>query len=56
MGVFIHGLAGDLAMRDIGEEGIIAGDIMEYLPEAVGYCREHFEDISDNIYESVYIV
>jgi len=56
MGVFIHGLAGDLAMRDIGEDGIIAGDIMNYLPEAVRYCQEHFEDIIKNIYESIYIV
>ena len=56
MGVFIHGLAGDLAMRDIGEDGIIAGDIMNYLPEAVRYCQKHFEDIITNIYESIYII
>jgi NAD(P)H-hydrate epimerase len=56
MGVFMHGLAGDLAMRDIGEDGIVAGDIMDYLPEAVQYCREHLEDITKNAYESIYIV
>ncbi len=56
MGVFMHGLAGDLAMKDIGEEGIIAGDIMNYLPEAVQYCREHYEDIIKNIYESIYTI
>jgi ADP-dependent NAD(P)H-hydrate dehydratase / NAD(P)H-hydrate epimerase len=56
MGVFIHGLAGDIAMRDIGENGIIAGDIMNYLPEAVRYCQENFEDIMKNNYESIYIV
>jgi NAD(P)H-hydrate epimerase len=56
MGVFMHGLAGDLAMRDIGEDGIVAGDIMNYLPEAVQYCREHLEDITKNAYESIYIV
>ena len=56
LGVFMHGLAGDLAMRDIGEEGIIAGDIMNYLPEAVQYCREHYEDIIKNIYESIYTI
>jgi len=56
MGVFIHGLAGDLAIRDIAADGIIAGDIMNYLPEAVRYCRENLEDIIKNTYESIYIV
>ena len=56
MGVFIHGMAGDFAMRDIGADGIVAGDIMNYLPEAVRYCRENFEEIIKNIYESIYTV
>jgi hydroxyethylthiazole kinase-like uncharacterized protein yjeF len=56
MGVFMHGLAGDLAMRDMGEDGIIAGDIMNYLPEAVRYCREQLEELTKSVYESIYIV
>jgi hydroxyethylthiazole kinase-like uncharacterized protein yjeF len=56
MGVFMHGLAGDLAMRDIGEDGIIAGDIMNYLPEAVRYCREQLEELTKSVYESIYFV
>ena len=56
MGVFIHGMGGDLAMRDIGVDGIVAGDIMNYLPEAIRYCREHFADITENDYESIYRV
>ena len=38
-GVFLHGLAGDLAALDLGEESLIASDLIRYLPRAFREIR-----------------
>lgn len=40
VGVFLHGVAGDLAARARGEDGVIARDILDHLPAAVRAFRE----------------
>ncbi|MBQ8154349.1 MAG: NAD(P)H-hydrate dehydratase [Prevotella sp.] len=40
VGVYLHGLAGDLAARDLGEESLIAEDIIRYLPRAFKRLKE----------------
>lgn len=38
-GVYLHGLAGQLAARDLGEPSVIATDLLSYLPEAIRECQ-----------------
>jgi NAD(P)H-hydrate epimerase len=37
--VYLHGLAGDLAAARLGEESLVAGDVIEALPEAFAALR-----------------
>lgn len=34
-GAFLHGLAGDLAAETLGEEGVVASDLVDRLPDAI---------------------
>ena len=40
LGCYLHGLAGDLAAKDLSQPGMIASDIIDYLPKA-------FQEVSE---------
>ncbi|MBP7088731.1 MAG: NAD(P)H-hydrate dehydratase [Candidatus Omnitrophica bacterium] len=39
LGVYLHGLSGDLAAKDKTENCLIASDIIEYLPQAIKFTQ-----------------
>ncbi|MBK94944.1 MAG: NAD(P)H-hydrate dehydratase [Planctomycetaceae bacterium] len=41
MGAYLHGLAGDLAVGEVGEISLVATDLIEYLPAAFQHYQAH---------------
>ena len=56
MGVFVHGLAGDMAAEEKGPDGMTAQDTLDYLPYAVQYYRENLPELLENFYNTIHFV
>lgn len=39
--VYLHGLAGDLATKDLGERSVMASDVIKYLPKAFKHLTKY---------------
>jgi NAD(P)H-hydrate epimerase len=43
LAVYLHGLAGDLAAEELGEESLVATDLLRFLPKAWENLRDGFD-------------
>jgi NAD(P)H-hydrate epimerase len=55
-GVFIHGLAGDLASNALGEDSITARSLLDALPEAMKKYRNEHNSLFENYYGKIFLI
>lgn len=55
-GVFLHGLAGDLAAQQSGQDGLLASDIMAALPFVLKKYRENYQQLFENNYGQITVL
>jgi hydroxyethylthiazole kinase-like uncharacterized protein yjeF len=55
-GVFMHGFSGDLAALDLGEDGVTAQDILEYLPFATKLDRQGIPEELEKKYQAATLI
>ncbi len=56
MGVLMHGLAGDSAAAALGEEGVVAGDILAHLPNAIRRYRTEWQAMAEGYFGKISVV
>lgn len=50
LGVFLHGLSADLAAEELGQEAVIASDLIDYMPRAYQKINEPAFNISGQVF------
>jgi NAD(P)H-hydrate epimerase len=39
-GVYLHSMAGELARRELGDAGVLAGDLLPLIPKAISALKD----------------
>ena len=53
-GVMLHGLSGDLAAAEMGEDSLCASDLTDFLPAALQFYRKNHNALTENCYNGIH--